>query len=92
MGALAAIVLLMASHELRKRVRPRGRHRTGRGEPLFQVQRNGRVRFHFEDLRRSAAPAAQRGERPELEHTVPDLEMTVPDLLGHGVPGQRPDH
>lgn len=89
-GALAAIVLLVVSHELRKRLRRRGERRTRRYEPLFRVQRNGRVRFHLEDLRRSA-PGGQHGPRPDLEHTMPDLEMTIPDLLSHGVPQQRPD-
>lgn len=90
-GALAAIVLLVVCHELRRRVRRRGEHHGRRDEPLFQLQRNGRVRFHLEDLRRSAAPGGYRGERPELEHTIPDLEMTSPDLLARRVPQQRPD-
>lgn len=96
-GALAAIVLLAVSYqlgkrELGKRVPRCGEHRDRRDEPLYRVQRNGRVRFHLEDLRRSAGPGAYRGEHPELEHTVPDLELTIPDLLNHGVPQQRPDH
>jgi hypothetical protein len=79
LGALAASVLFLFCVEMRTRTGRRRRHRTRRDKPMFQVQRNGRIRFELEDLRRSAA-ATRRPPRPDPYDSVPDLEDTLPDL------------
>ncbi|MGH3910703.1 MAG: hypothetical protein ACRDRM_07705 [Pseudonocardiaceae bacterium] len=84
-GVLCALVvggLLMLYVELRMRA---ARHsgRTRDGDPVFREQRNGRVRFDLEELRRSA-PASQRpAPHPEVETTIPDLRCRA------GLPRQR---
>lgn len=85
-GVLCALVvagLLMLYVELRMRAgRDSGRSRER--APVFREQRNGRVRFDLEDLRRSA-PAPQRpAPHPEVETTLPDLRCRG------GFPPQRP--
>lgn len=84
-GVLCALVvagLLLLYVELRMRAgRNGGRSRDG--DPVLRAQRNGRVRFDFEELRRSA-PASQRpAPHPEVETTLPDLRCRA------GFPQQR---
>ena len=95
LGVLVASVLLLLSVELgirmRRRPRRRPRRRSPPCKPIFQVQRNGRVRFELEDLRRSALIATRRLPRPDPAGAVPEVESTLPDLFTHqGVPRQRP--
>ncbi|MGH3903402.1 MAG: hypothetical protein ACRDTE_04295 [Pseudonocardiaceae bacterium] len=84
-GVLCALVvggLLMLHVELRMRA-GRSRKQSRDGDPVFRTQRNGRVRFDLEDLRRSA-PASQRpAPHPEVETTMPDLRCR------EGFPEQR---
>ena len=91
LGVLVASVLLLLVVEVCTRTGRRSRRRARTGKPMFQVQRNGRIRFELEDLRRSAATATRRLQRPEPDNPAPDLESTIPDLFGHQVlPRQRP--
>lgn len=91
LGGLVAGVLVLISVDMGIRIGRRGSRRAHRGKPVFQVQRNGRVRFELEDLRRSAVTASRRLPRPEPYGPVPDLENTLPDLFAHQmVPLPRP--
>ena len=91
LGALVAGVLLLLSVEVGTRFRRSSSSRPHRSKPMFQMQRNGRVRFELEDLRRSAVSATRRLPRPDPYGAVPDLENTLPDLFSHQVvPLQRP--
>jgi hypothetical protein len=91
LGFLAASLLLLLIVEVCTRTGRRSRCRTRRRKPMFQAQRNGRVRFELEDLRRSTATATRRLPRHDLHGAVPDLENTLPDLFGHQVvPLPRP--
>ncbi|MGH4025898.1 MAG: hypothetical protein ACRDRV_15080 [Pseudonocardiaceae bacterium] len=90
LGALVAGVLLLLAVEVGTRTSRRS-SRTHRGKPMFQMQRNGRVRFELEDLRRSAVTATRHLPRPGPYGAVPDLENTLPDLFSHQVvPLPRP--
>lgn len=91
LGVLVASVLLLLFVELCTRTGRRSRRRTRSAKPVFQVQRNGRIRFELEDLRRSAVTATRRLPRPGPYGPVPDLENTLPDLFTHQVvPLPRP--
>ncbi|MGH4015194.1 MAG: hypothetical protein ACRDSL_14985 [Pseudonocardiaceae bacterium] len=101
-AALTVGVLLTLYVELRARADHK-RRQTHDCEPIFRMLRNGRVRFHLEDLRRSDRPTP--GERYPKDHTVhpdlghpdlghPDLGCTIPDVLRHrNLPqhGRRPN-
>lgn len=83
-GVVCAMVvgsLLMLYIELRMRA-GRSRWRGHNCDPVFRTQRNGRVRFDLEDLRRSA-PA------PEYPAPYPEVETTLPDLRYRGFTQQR---
>lgn len=90
-GALGTGVLVLLSVDMSTRIGRRGSRRTHRGKPVFQMQRNGRVRFELEDLRRSAVTATRQLPRPDPYGQVPDLENTLPDLFARQVvPLPRP--
>lgn len=82
LGASVASVLLLLCVDAGIRIGRRRRRRTRKCRPMFQVQRNGRIRFELEDLRRSAASANRRLPGSGPFGAVPDLENTLPDLFG----------
>lgn len=75
-AALLASVLLILRVEQRLR---RIRRREPAAKPPFHMLRNGRVRFHLEDLRNSVVEESRPAGDPPYPHS--QVETTLPDVF-----------